>query len=95
MSFMEQAESGTIGRREHEVRGADITFEFMLNAFRLPAGFTAPDYTDRTGLPIETIADGLEVAEARGMIRSFEGSKWQPTTLGLRFQNDLTAIFLP
>ncbi len=95
LSFIEQAESGSIDDREREVTGADIAFEFMLNALRLPGGFAESDYTARTGLSVDTIKERLESAEAKGMIESVDGSGWRPTALGLRFQNDLTAMFLP
>jgi putative oxygen-independent coproporphyrinogen III oxidase len=95
LTYIEQAESGSIGDREREIADVDIPFEFMLNALRLPGGFEASDYTSRTGLPIETVAGGLASAEARGMIESGKGPSWRPTALGLRFHNDLTAIFLP
>jgi oxygen-independent coproporphyrinogen-3 oxidase len=94
-SFMEQAESRSIETREHEVSGADIGFEFMLNTMRLPEGFMASDYSARTGLSVDTLEGRLAVAEARGLIEPFDGPGWRPTALGLRFLNDLTATFLP
>lgn len=95
LGFIEQAESGAIDDRERQVSSADIAFEFMLNALRLPGGFTESDYTRQTGLSMDTINERLEAARSRGMIESFEGPGWRPTALGLRFQNDLTASFLP
>jgi oxygen-independent coproporphyrinogen-3 oxidase len=95
MSYIEQAESGTIDGGERAITGLDIAFEFMLNALRLPGGFTEPDFTARTGLPIDSIKDELAEAEARGFLSPLEGPRWQPTDLGLRFQNDLTGLFLP
>lgn len=95
LSFIEQAESQSIETREHGVSGADIGFEFMLNTMRLPEGFLASDYSARTGLSVDTLEERLAVAEAKGLIESFDGPGWRPTALGLRFLNDLTAIFLP
>ena len=95
LSFIEQAESQSIETREHGVSGADIGFEFMLNTMRLPEGFLASDYNARTGLSVDTLEERLAVAEAKGLIESFDGPGWRPTALGLRFLNDLTAIFLP
>jgi hypothetical protein len=62
---------------------------------RLPEGFMATDYSARTGLSVDTLEGRLAVAEARGLIESFDGPGWRPTALGLRFLNDLTATFLP
>jgi len=95
LTYIEQAEARSIDERERQVTGADIAFEFMLNALRLPQGFSGSDFTERTGLPIDSISGGLELAEAKGMIRQHEGHSWRPTALGLRFQNDLTGLFLP
>ena len=95
VSFIEQAESRCIETREHEVSGADIAFEFMLNTMRLPEGFMVSDYSARTGLSVDTLEGRLAVAEAKGLIESFDGPGWRPTALGMRFLNDLTAIFLP
>ena len=95
LSFIEQAESGHIDSGEREVTGADVAFEFMLNALRLPEGFTESDYTARTGQQMDTIRERLGEAEAKGMIEPVDGPGWRPTALGLRFQNDLTGLFLP
>ncbi len=95
VSFIEQAESRCIETREHEVSGADIAFEFMLNTMRLPEGFMVSDYSARTGLSVDTLEGRLAVAAAKGLIESFDGPGWRPTALGMRFLNDLTAIFLP
>ena len=95
LSFIEQAEAGVIDDREHEVSCDDISFEFMLNALRLPEGFAESHYTSRTGLSFDTIEERLESAQCRGMIERVDGPGWRPTALGLRFQNDLIATFLP
>lgn len=93
--FIEQAEAGAIDDKEREVADADIAFEFMLNALRLKQGFTAAEYLARTGLSVDAIEDQLLAAAQKGLIESFDGPGWRPTALGLRFQNDLTAAFLP
>ncbi len=95
LSFIEQAESRCIDSAEHEVSSADIGFEFMLNVLRLPEGFTAADYIARTGLSVDSLREGLELARVKGMIEPVDGPGWRPTAFGLRFLNDLTAIFLP
>ena len=67
----------------------------MLNALRLNEGFMVDEYVARTGLPVATVEDRLTLAAQKGMIEPLDGAGWRPTTLGLRFQNDLTAAFLP
>jgi putative oxygen-independent coproporphyrinogen III oxidase len=69
-------------------------FEFMLNALRLPAGFEIADFESRTGLGIAAVEGVLEAASKRGLIAA-DASRWRPTALGLRFLNDLQAMFLP
>jgi len=77
-----------------EVSRADLPFEFMLGALRLRQGFSLHDFTARTGLPFSTIAQGLELAEAKGLIiRDLEHVR--PTERGFDFLSDLQALFLP
>ncbi|HYM29253.1 MAG TPA: radical SAM family heme chaperone HemW [Steroidobacteraceae bacterium] len=69
-------------------------FEFMLNALRLTAGFEARLFTERTGLAWESIRAPLAAAEARGLLAATP-SGCRPSSLGLRFLNDLLLEFLP
>jgi putative oxygen-independent coproporphyrinogen III oxidase len=79
--------------QETEVSRADLPFEFMLNALRLPGGFALSDFSERTGLAITAIQKPLEEAEAKGLIeRDF--SHVRPTARGLDFLSDLQALFL-
>jgi oxygen-independent coproporphyrinogen-3 oxidase len=87
--------SGSVDSREHEVSKSEIAFEFMLNALRLQEGFAVRDYTNRTGLSFDMVKERLEAAGTLGMVESVDGAGWRPTAFGLRFQNDLTAMFLP
>jgi putative oxygen-independent coproporphyrinogen III oxidase len=75
------------------VAGADLPFEFMLNALRLNEGFTDRDYESRTGLPISELRAPLWAAQERGLL-TVTTVGWRPTDLGLRFLNDLQASFL-
>ena len=73
---------------------ADCGFEFMLNALRLTEGVPESLFTERTGLPRAMIEGALSAAAGRGLLRIANGMI-QPTPLGLRFLNDLVALFLP
>ena len=66
----------------------------MLNALRLPGGFTEDALHARTGLDLEQLADGLARARAMRLLRSPRSGRWQPTERGLRYLNDLQALFL-
>ena len=91
--YMEKALAGNAVTQETEVSRADLPFEFMLNALRLRDGFKLQDFTEKTGLPITAIQQGLEEAERQGLIeRDFIRVK--PTERGFDFLNDLQSLFL-
>jgi putative oxygen-independent coproporphyrinogen III oxidase len=95
LGYIEQAEAGAIGGRERELADADIAFEFMLNALRLPEGFSEAEYSGRTGLSVDKVREPLATARAKGLLEPLAADGWRPTALGLRFLNDLTGMFLP
>jgi oxygen-independent coproporphyrinogen-3 oxidase len=70
-----------------------LPFEFMLNALRLLEGFEATTFRERTGLEIAAIASELGTAYEKGLLTRTELG-WRPTELGMRFLNDLQALFL-
>lgn len=91
--YMEQALAGHALAQDNEVRRADLPFEYMLNALRLREGFALQDYMERTGLPLSTIAKGLDAAERKGLITRDLG-RVRPTERGFDFLSDLQALFL-
>jgi putative oxygen-independent coproporphyrinogen III oxidase len=91
--YMEQALAGHAVAQDEEVARADLPFEYMLNALRLRNGFGLRDFTERTGLAITAIQQGLEEAERKGLIeRDF--ARVRPTVKGFDFLSDLQEIFL-
>jgi len=76
------------------VSATERPFEFMLNALRLTAGFQPQLFAERTGLAWESIRTPLAAAEARGLLLCTP-SGCRPSSLGLRFLNDLLLEFLP
>jgi putative oxygen-independent coproporphyrinogen III oxidase len=92
--YLARARSGAVQRAVADVPARERAFEFMLNALRLPAGFTTESFEARTGVPLAAVAGTLAAALARGLIAQ-SGTAWHPTPLGLRFLNDLQAMFLP
>ena len=81
-------------QESREIERADLAFEFMMNALRLPGGFPVSLFAERTGLQIALAEKPLREAEARGLIvRDHE--RIRPTDLGQRFLNDLLQLFLP
>jgi oxygen-independent coproporphyrinogen-3 oxidase len=78
-----------------EVGVVDLAFEFCLNALRLREGFDAGLFEQRTGLSWKSVEAAVAEAVAKGLLAVDPGGRWAPTELGLRFLNDLQAIFLP
>jgi len=72
----------------------ELPVEFMLNALRLDAGVPAGYFAARTGLSLTDIAAQLTQARERGLLAP-DMARLRPTPLGLRFLNELLAIFEP
>jgi oxygen-independent coproporphyrinogen-3 oxidase len=75
------------------VQAADLVFEFMLNALRLVEGFELDLFAQHCGLTTEVLMSPIKIAEQKGLLRRANG-RLVPTELGLRFHNDLQAMFL-
>jgi putative oxygen-independent coproporphyrinogen III oxidase len=80
--------------RTHEVPAVERPFEFLLNVLRLREGFTEETFEARTGVPMARIAPRVHLAQRRGLL-DVEDRRWRASELGLRFLNDLQALFLP
>jgi oxygen-independent coproporphyrinogen-3 oxidase len=76
------------------VAGADLAFEFCLNALRLVDGFDVASFESRTGQPWGSIAAVVAKARERGLLEPRPGGRWVPTERGRSFLNDLQAMFL-
>ena len=93
-NYLERSARGEPVQERKKVDRADLVFEFMMNALRLPEGFPVALFAERTGLQIALAERPLREAEARGLIvRDHE--RIRPTDLGQSFLNDLLQMFLP
>jgi oxygen-independent coproporphyrinogen-3 oxidase len=92
--YLRRAGQGDAVTERRELSTADATFEFMMNALRLTEGFSEKLFTERTGRPLSAAEPGLSQAVERGLLIRNRG-EIRPTALGLRFLNDLVALFLP
>jgi oxygen-independent coproporphyrinogen-3 oxidase len=92
--YLESLEGGAPVLERSMVAPAERPFEFMLNALRLPAGFEVALFESRTGESLDAIGEVLATAQRRGLMERVGGC-CRPTSLGLRFLNDLQALFLP
>jgi len=91
--YMMNALAGHAVAQEEEVSRAELPFEFMLNALRLRNGFSLTQFSERTGLPVNAIQNGLAEAERKGLIeRDF--NRIRPTVRGFDFLSDLQTLFL-
>ena len=97
-TFMDHAQDTLRAERavsqSEEVARADLPFEFLLNALRLPDGFLLVDFTERTGLPVTALQNALSRAEEKGLITR-DLQRVAPTERGFDFLSDLQALFLP
>jgi oxygen-independent coproporphyrinogen-3 oxidase len=92
-SYLENAGRGHFVAAQRNLSPADLVFEFMLNALRLRGGFAPELFAERTGLPLASLEPGLRAAQARGLVEA-GAQRIRPTELGMRFLNDLQALFL-
>ncbi|MCY1333791.1 radical SAM family heme chaperone HemW [Pseudomonas jinjuensis] len=79
---------------ERLLEAADLPFEFMMNALRLTDGVPTAMFTERTGLPLESIRAACELARREGLLAEDE-QRLRPTERGQLFLNDLLQHFLP
>jgi oxygen-independent coproporphyrinogen-3 oxidase len=95
-AYLQQAAAGRAMSNEHEVKRADLAFEFMLGALRLREGFEWALFSERTGLPASSVRARLDEAAARGLIEfDAGGAVVRPTARGFDFLSDLQSMFLP
>ncbi len=92
--YMAAALAGSAIAQDREVGRADLPFEFMLNALRLPEGFEVARFGERTGLPLRAIERPLGEAERKGLITR-DLQRIRPTPTGFDFLSDLQGLFLP
>ena len=92
--YMQRVQQGQARSQTTTLVVADIIFEFMLNALRLQAGFPLSLFTERTGLAVELLSNGLQQGMQRGLLE-LDGSWLKPSPLGWQFLNTTIQLFLP
>ncbi|WP_246226511.1 radical SAM family heme chaperone HemW [Pseudomonas atagonensis] len=78
---------------EKSLTNDEMPFEFLMNALRLTAGVESRLYPERTGLSLDTLAEGRREAEQSGLLQ-VEPSRLAATERGQLFLNDLLQKFL-
>ncbi|MBM7062373.1 radical SAM family heme chaperone HemW [Pseudomonas sp. UL073] len=89
--YLDPAKRFQAGERLLE-RG-ELPFEFLMNVLRLSDGAAASLYTERTGLPLASLAAARREAEARGLLQA-DPERLVATAKGQLFLNDLLQLFL-
>ena len=91
MQAMESKGNALIEARE--IPAKDLPFEFMLNTLRLTDGVDTVTFSERTGLPLNTVSKGLDEASKKGLL-DLNPNKLKATEQGLRYLNNLQEMFL-
>lgn len=92
-AYMAKAGGAEAIEGEETLDPTRLPFDFMLNALRLNDGVPIATFEARTGLPRAVIAERVAAARTNGWLD--EDPDWlRPTPLGLRFANDVIALFL-
>ena len=94
LRYIEAAKNRSFVEDQHNIDASNAIFEFMLNGLRLTDGIDKHIFTLHTGLTIDTINDKLHIAQSKGLLQN-KAERFQPTTQGQRFLNNLTELFLP
>lgn len=93
-TYMQSIESKSNALIEaREIPAKDLPFEFMLNTLRLTDGVDTITFSERTGLPLNVVAKGLDEASKKGLLDS-NPNKLKATEQGLRYLNNLQEMFL-
>lgn len=93
-TYMNEAQKGEAIQETRVLTDEDIGFEFMLNALRLPTGFSPDLFQERTGLSLDLLMPYLNKAKQKGLLIC-EPTNIRPSEKGMLFLNDLQQIFLP
>ena len=72
----------------------ELPFEFLMNVLRLSDGCAAELFSQRTGLPLQQLAEAREQAQRRGLLQA-DPTRLVATREGQLFLNDLLQYFLP
>ncbi len=92
-AYLENIANGNPVQESNEVAGADLPFEFLMNALRLADGFHPSLFEARTAQPLGRILPQLKAAERDGLLE-VGPEKIAPTLHGRRFLNVLLERFL-
>jgi coproporphyrinogen III oxidase-like Fe-S oxidoreductase len=70
----------------------DVKLEFMMNALRLVEGFTKQEFEQNTGLKLAAVKPIEEAINNNWL--EYQNGRFYASSLGMRFLNDLLALFM-
>lgn len=89
--YLDPAKAFQAGERVLEA--GELPFEFLINALRLTDGVAAELFSQRTGLPLSSLAEARRSAEQRKLLLA-DPTRLAASREGQLFLNDLLQIFL-
>lgn len=78
---------------ERVLEADELPFEYLMNVLRLTEGAPSELFGQRTGLPLQQLAEARREAEQRGLLQS-DPARLVATPKGQLFLNDLLQLFL-
>ena len=90
--YLAAGKNFTAGQRP--LSNDELPFEFLMNALRLNEGVASEVFSQRTGLPLESLAAARQTAEKRGLLLH-DPRRLCASPEGQLFLNDLLQLFLP
>ncbi len=85
--------AGLYTAERHSISPEDRPLEFMLNALRLPEGFTREQFESRTGLSFEHVQKQVESLKDQRLLQERQ-ERIQPSPRGMQFLNNILETFL-
>ncbi len=78
---------------KESIQNEDLGLEFLMNALRLQDGFDLELFEQRTGYPLDTIADGIQQAVDKDLLVR-QGKQIKTSEKGSLFLNEILAFFM-
>ncbi len=78
---------------KESIQNEDLGLEFLMNALRLQDGFDLNLFEQRTGYPLDTIANGIDQAINKGLLVR-NGDQIKTSEKGSLFLNEILAFFM-
>jgi putative oxygen-independent coproporphyrinogen III oxidase len=91
--YIEACRRGGPAGSRHRLGTDDALLEFAMNALRMDAGFTSAAFTERTGLPADTLDPPVAAAIGAGLLERVDGHV-RCTRRGRRYLNELLQYFM-